>query len=92
MIVDAGQRTFGRSWAGEKVPDSRVARKWMMAAMAEQGYRLADSAHPPTQLFVFGWGMMQGGETRPALYFLGGDKLDLKWEEQQSQGFSAVMS
>jgi hypothetical protein len=86
MIVDAGQRPFGRSWAGEKVPHSRVALKWMMAAMAEQGYRLADDAHQPTQLFVFGWGMMEVGADRPALQFLGGDKLDLKWEEQQYQG------
>ena len=86
MIVDAGQRNFGRGWAGEKAPSSRVALKWMMAAMAEQGYRLADDVHPPSQLFVFGWGMMQGGEDRPALHFLGGDKLDLKWEEQQYQG------
>ena len=61
MIVDAGQRTFGRAWAGESVPKSRVALKWMMTAMAEQGYRLADDSHPPTQLFVFGWGMMRAG-------------------------------
>jgi hypothetical protein len=86
MIVDAGQRPFGRTWAGEKAPDSRTALKWMMAAMAEQGYRLADDAHPPTQLFVYGWGMMEGSADRPALQFLGGDKLDLKWEEQQYQG------
>jgi hypothetical protein len=86
MIVDAGERTFGRSWAGEKVPAPPVALKWMMGAMAQQGYRLADDAHPPTQLFVFGWGMIQGGESRPALHFLGGDKLDLKWEEQQYTG------
>lgn len=86
MIIDAGKRPFGRSWAGEKVPSSRTALKWMMDAMAEQGYRLADENHPPTQLFVFGWGMLQGGADRPALQFLGGDKLDLQWEEQQYAG------
>jgi hypothetical protein len=86
MIVDAGQRTFGRSWAAEKVPNPRLALQWMMTAMAGQGYLLADSTHAPTQLFVFGWGLMEGGPTRPALHFLGGDKLDLKWEEQQYQG------
>ncbi len=87
MIIDVGQRTFGGSWAGETIPDHRTARKWMMAALAEQGYRLADENHPPTQLLVYGWGMMQGGQGRPALKFLGGDKVDLMWEQEQVGGF-----
>lgn len=82
MIIDLGEENFGPSWAGEKLPTSHVVRRWMMAALAEQGYRLADDQHPPTQLFVFAWGMMRGGIDRPALKFLGGDKVDLMWEQE----------
>lgn len=87
MIIDVGERPFGRTWAGEKIPGHRTALKWMMGALAEQGYRLADEQHPPTQLLVYGWGMMQGGPERPALKFLGGDKVDLMWEQDQIGGF-----
>jgi hypothetical protein len=87
MIIDVGETNFGRSWAGEDVPTSKVARRWMMEAMREQHYLLADKLHPPTQLFVFGWGMISGGSDRPALGFLGGDKVDLMWEQQHYGGF-----
>ena len=87
MIVNLGERSFGSSWAGEKPPKAREALKWMMEAMSGQGYRLADELHPPTQLFVYGWGMIQGGTARPALKFLGGDKADLMWEQEQYGGF-----
>lgn len=89
MIIDLGERYFGRSWAGERKPKSREALKWTMEAMAKQGYRLADDQHPPTQLFVFGWGMIQGGSGRPALKFLGGDKADLMWEQEENGGFAS---
>ena len=79
-IIDLGQQDFGRDWKGETTPHSRTVRAWLMKAMIEQGYRLADASHPPTQLLVFGWGMLQGGENRPALKFLGGDKVNLMWD------------
>ena len=87
MIINLGEKYFGRSWAGEKVPKSREALKWMQEAMAKQGYLLANEQHPPTQLFVFAWGMLQGGPDRPALKFLGGDKADLMWEQEKYGGF-----
>ena len=59
-IIDLGEQAFGRVWAGESVPHRRTTRKWVMTALAEQGYRLADEQHPPTQLLVFIWGMSQG--------------------------------
>lgn len=83
-IIDLGQESFGRSWAGESVPDRRVARKWLMNAMAGQGYRLADEQHPPAQLLVFAWGL--GGPGPTALKFLGGEKADLLWENEQYGG------
>ena len=59
-IIDLGEQAFGRVWAGESIPSRRSARKWLMTALVEQGYRLADEQHPPTQLLVFIWGMTQG--------------------------------
>lgn len=82
MIIDLGRTHFGREWSGEQIPDRREVRQWMMKAMAAQGYRLADAQHKPTQLFVFAWGMMGGGPGRAALYFLGGNKVDLMWEQE----------
>lgn len=86
MIIDLGEENFGPSWAGEKLPTPHVVRRWMMAALAEQGYRLADDLHPPTQLFVFAWGMMRGDKSRPALGFIGGEKADLMWEQAPQIG------
>lgn len=70
-IIDLGLQYFGEAWDGESIPNRRDVRKWMMAAMAKQGYLLADDHHPPTQLFVFSWGMQRGGPG--VLKFLGGD-------------------
>jgi len=52
-------------------PMAGMTGDWKMAAMAKQGYLLADDQHPPTQLFVFSWGMQRGGPG--VLKFLGGD-------------------
>ncbi len=86
-MIYVGETDFGRSWAGESIPPKMAVIKWMMAAMKAQGYLVADDQHPPEQLFVFGWGMLQGGEARPALGFLGGDKVNLMWEQVQYGGF-----
>jgi len=87
MIIDLGQQSFGRSWAGEKTPKSREALAWMKSALAKQGYYLADDQHPPTQLFIFAWGMIQGGPGRPALKFLGGEKTSLLRDHQDYGSF-----
>lgn len=76
-----------RIWAGESVPSNKDVMHWMINAMKTQGYLVADEVHPPEQLFVFSWGMMEGGKGRPALGFLGGDKLNLMWEQVQYGGF-----
>ncbi len=76
-----------RVWAGEAIPKNKDVLVWMMEAMRIQGYLVADAAHPPEQLFIFSWGMMEGGTDRPALGFLGGDKLNLMWEQVQYGGF-----
>lgn len=76
-----------RVWAGESIPSNKDVMQWMMKAMKTQGYLVADAEHPPEQLFVFSWGMMEGGKGRPALGFLGGDKLNLMWEQVQYGGF-----
>ena len=70
-IIDLGYQPFGPIWAGESLPPLRTARKWLITAMAQQGYRLADEQHPPTQLLVFIWGMRRGD----AVKFLGGEKV-----------------
>lgn len=59
-IIDLGYHEFGRAWAGERIPTMRQARKWLMTALAEQGYLLADAQHAPAQLLVFVWGMTDG--------------------------------
>jgi hypothetical protein len=76
-----------REWAGESMPKSKEVLAWMIEAMRLQGYLVADAAHPPEQLLIFSWGMMEGGKHRPALGFLGGDKLNLMWEQTQYGGF-----
>lgn len=86
-LVYIGQVNFGHTWAGEALPTKQKTIEWIMTALKQQGYVLADEMHPPEQLFVFGWGMMQGGIDRPALAFLGGDKVNLMWEVQQMGGF-----
>ncbi|MES1167633.1 MAG: hypothetical protein ABUL61_00545, partial [Oleiharenicola lentus] len=85
-MIYVGQAEFGRSWAGETLPPKKSVIAWMIAAMKRQGYLLADEQHPPEQLFVFGWGMLQGGEGRPALGFLGGGKVNLMWENETQYG------
>jgi len=88
-MVYFGYTLFGgtRTWAGESIPSNKDVMLWMMRAMEQQGYLLADAAHPPEQLFIFSWGMMEGGKGRPALGFLGGNKLNLMWEQVQYGGF-----
>ena len=86
-IIDLGLQDFGPAWAGEDLPARRKVLIWAIKALAEQGFRVANEQHPPTQLFVFAWGMLQGGKDRPALRFLGGDKADLMWEQEQYGGF-----
>ncbi len=85
-MIYVGEAEFGRSWAGESIPPKMSVIKWMVAAMKAQGYLLADDQHPPEQLFVFGWGMLSGGEGRPALGFLGGGKVNLMWENETQYG------
>ncbi len=75
-----------RTWAGEKIPPNRDVLQWMLEAMRVQGYVVADETHPPEQVLVFSWGMMAGGTARPALGFLGGDKVNLMWEQVQYGG------
>ncbi len=134
MIIHLGMSSFGPSWAGEKIPAKNAVLLWMMRAMRDQGYLLADMQHPPEVVLVFGWGILgdensgvklggsrslgkylesegvpggfdgalitwQGmsgseesdlvegssvGSRRRALKFLGGDKLDLMWEQDQN--------
>lgn len=88
-MVYFGYTLFGgtRIWAGESIPSNKDVMHWMIKAMETQGYLLADAAHPPEQLFIFSWGMMEGGKGRPALGFLGGNKLNLMWEQVQYGGF-----
>ncbi len=86
-LIYVGRVTFGREWAGETLPTKQNTIDWIMTALKEQGYLIADATHPPEQLFVFGWGMMEGGPGRPALGFLGGEKVNLMWEYQQMGGF-----
>ncbi len=76
-----------RVWAGESIPDNKEVLRWMLQAMKAQGYLVADALHPAEQMLVFSWGMMQGGTARPALGFLGGDKVNLMWEQDQYGGF-----
>ena len=68
-------------------PDNKEVLAWMIKAMHAQGYLVASEAHPPEQVLIFSWGMMEGGKHRPALGFLGGDKLNLMWEQVQYGGF-----
>jgi hypothetical protein len=86
-LIYVGQVNFGRAWGGETLPTKRNTLDWIMGALKDHGYLLADATHPPEQLFVFGWGMLDGGESRPALGFLGGDKVNLMWEQEQYGGF-----
>jgi hypothetical protein len=85
-MIYIGETVFGRSWAGESIPPKASVIKWMMAALAGQGYLVADAEHPPELLLVFGWGMLAGGEGRPALGFLGGGKVNLMWENEIQYG------
>lgn len=83
MLVYVGLTNFGPVWAGESIPPKKEVLKWMVGALRTQGYLLADQQHPPQQLLVFGWGMLAGNKDRAALGFLGGDKVNLMWEQEQ---------
>lgn len=80
MILNLGERRFGPDWAGEKMPLPMHTLRLLERRLAEQGYRLADDRHPPSQLFVYGWGLLSGSQTRLALHFLGAEKTDLRWQ------------
>jgi hypothetical protein len=105
MLYDMGPRAMGtdfnatQNWAGESMPNRTKAIQWVMVALAQQGYQIADNNHPPTQFFVYTWGMIAGKDTmstdsfatenpiRPALRFLGGDKVNLMWELETHGGY-----
>lgn len=76
MLYDFGFTTYGRTWAGEKLPKTPVIRQMIITALASQGYLVADATHPPTQTLALTWGTM-GGSHSMAVPFLGGEKLDL---------------
>lgn len=84
-LIYLGETDFGPSWAGEVKPDRKAALHWIHAALKSRGYLLADEQHPPEILCVFGWGMIEG---RPggALGFLGGDRVNLMWENEVQYG------
>jgi hypothetical protein len=85
-LIYVGETTFGRAWSGESIPKKKDVLRWMIEATKAQGYLLADEQHPPELLLVYGWGMLAGGEGRPALGFLGGDKVNLMWENEIQYG------
>ena len=108
-IIHLGMTSFGDNWAAEKIPSNNAVLLWMMAAMRDQGYLLADAAHPPELTLVFGWGLFREstgepaleapthflgnvasygtvGSPRRALRFLGGEKVDLMWEQARTAG------
>jgi hypothetical protein len=80
MILNLGERHFGPDWTGEKMPAPIRAMRLLEQRLAAQGYRLADRQHPPTQLFVYAWGLLSGNQGRQALHFLGAEKTDLRWQ------------
>jgi hypothetical protein len=76
-LIDLGYHPFGRVWAGESIPTHDAALNWLIKAMGQQGYRLADEQHPPTQLLVYTWGMRRDD----SMAFLGAGKL--RWVQLQ---------
>jgi hypothetical protein len=65
----------------------------VVQVLAQQGYRGADAAHPPTQIIVCSWGTLDGGGSLlgpgPGLAFVGGDKLRLNEDRTLSGHISA---
>lgn len=80
MILNLGERHFGPDWTGETMPPPIRTLRLLERQLAAHGYRLADAHHPPTQLFVYGWGLLGGSQARTALHFLGAEKTDLRWQ------------
>lgn len=85
-LVYLGEQNFGQSWAGERLPAKRDIIRWMIESLKPQGYLLAEDWQPPEVLLVFSWGLLSGGEGRPALNFLGGDRVNLAWENETQYG------
>ncbi len=74
-----GYNDWGRSIAGEKIPDKKSMVKLLFKVLADQGYLPATREHKPTLLLAFAWGSMNDN-FGTSLLFMGGDKLDLMWE------------
>lgn len=85
-LIYFGEQNFGQSWAGERLPAKQDIIRWMIESLKPQGYLLAEDWQPPEVLLVFSWGLLAGGEGRPALSFLGGDRVNLAWENETQYG------
>ncbi len=81
--VNAGFRAYtGIVLGGDPPPQEKPMLRLIAQVLADQGYRGADDAHPPTQIIVCSWGILgTHGHSLlgpgPGVHFLGGDKLDL---------------
>jgi len=52
-----GQRDVGDAYGGTKPIPYAFLEKQLNNSLASNGYRLADTEHPPTQVLFFSWGM-----------------------------------
>jgi hypothetical protein len=74
-----GYNDWGRTVAGEKIPDKNKMVRLIMKVLADQGYYPCTPQHPATQVLAMAWGSMNRKGSM-SLLFMGGDKLDVLWE------------
>ena len=82
QAVYTGFESFGRAIAGDREPPDDKMLQVVLRALKQQGYLPSSEAHPPTLVFGISWGTILGNAAG-ALQFLGGEKLDLMWEERR---------
>lgn len=74
-----GYNDWGRSVAGERIPDKKLMIRMMFKVLADHGYYPATKLHKPSLVLAMAWGSMNQNPGT-SLLFMGGDKLDLLWE------------
>jgi hypothetical protein len=85
QAVTTGYQVFGRGVASEQIPPHDVFLQVVLKTLKKEGFIPATDENPPSIVLGFSWGSVWESEAT-ALQVLGGDKLDLTWENKATLG------
>ena len=83
QAVTTGFKAFGRAIAGDKEPPNDEFLQIVLRTLKREGYVPSTEENPASLVLGFAWGSLRG-DFGGALRYLGGEKMDLMWETQNS--------